>query len=244
MLEFPLEAVRAAHGLKRLVRRGVPFRTDTYEMGDHLIWGATARIVADLLARVPDGPAEEPGDRAGRVGSASSASQLGRVGREHLDRDVPRRRRAAHHLRAAREHILAQRAGPLVEQPAHRRVDELLAQHPQPPRVQLRAAVPVGAARAATPPPSRPPTPPSASRCGRGRRRTAPRPPPRSPPTRAGSRVVPRTACPAASSSRASAWPRPPQPTIRTRAISRPRAGGPRGRGTPPRARASRAARG
>ena len=53
VLEFPLEAVRAAHGLKRLVRRGVPFRTDTYEMGDHLIWGATARIVADLLARLP-----------------------------------------------------------------------------------------------------------------------------------------------------------------------------------------------
>ena len=54
MLEFPLEAVRAAHGMRRLVRRGVPFRTDTYEMGDHLIWGATARMVADLLdARCP-----------------------------------------------------------------------------------------------------------------------------------------------------------------------------------------------
>ena len=53
MLEFPLEAVRAAHGMRRLVRRGVPFRTDTYEMGDHLIWGATARMVADLLARLP-----------------------------------------------------------------------------------------------------------------------------------------------------------------------------------------------
>jgi 8-oxo-dGTP pyrophosphatase MutT (NUDIX family) len=29
VLEFPLEAVRAAHGMRRLVRRGVPFRTDT-----------------------------------------------------------------------------------------------------------------------------------------------------------------------------------------------------------------------
>ena len=53
VLEFPLEAVRAAHAMRRLVRRGVPFRTDTYEMGDHLIWGATARMVADLLARLP-----------------------------------------------------------------------------------------------------------------------------------------------------------------------------------------------
>jgi hypothetical protein len=52
VLELPLEAVRAAHGIRRLVRRGIPFRTDTYEVGEHLIWGATARIVADLLRRL------------------------------------------------------------------------------------------------------------------------------------------------------------------------------------------------
>ena len=52
VLELPLEAVRAGHGRRRLVRRGVPFRTDTYEAGGHLIWGATARIVADLLERI------------------------------------------------------------------------------------------------------------------------------------------------------------------------------------------------
>jgi 8-oxo-dGTP pyrophosphatase MutT (NUDIX family) len=52
VLELPLEAVRAAHGERRLVRRGVPFRTDTYQIGDHLIWGATARMVKDLLARL------------------------------------------------------------------------------------------------------------------------------------------------------------------------------------------------
>jgi 8-oxo-dGTP pyrophosphatase MutT (NUDIX family) len=52
VLELPLDAVRAGHGKRRLVRRGVPFRTDTYETGGHLIWGATARIVADLLDRV------------------------------------------------------------------------------------------------------------------------------------------------------------------------------------------------
>jgi 8-oxo-dGTP pyrophosphatase MutT (NUDIX family) len=52
VLELPLEAVRAAHGERRLVRKGVPFRTDTYQVGDHLIWGATARMVRDLLARL------------------------------------------------------------------------------------------------------------------------------------------------------------------------------------------------
>ncbi len=55
VLEFPLEAVRAAHGMRRLMHRGVPFRTDTYEVGEHLIWGATARMVKDLLARLPAG---------------------------------------------------------------------------------------------------------------------------------------------------------------------------------------------
>ena len=52
VLELPLEAVRAGHGIRRLVRRGIPFRTDTYEVGEHLIWGATARILADLLERI------------------------------------------------------------------------------------------------------------------------------------------------------------------------------------------------
>ena len=53
VLELPLEAVRRGYGRRRLVRRGIPFRTDTYEVDGHLIWGATARIVADLLDRVP-----------------------------------------------------------------------------------------------------------------------------------------------------------------------------------------------
>jgi hypothetical protein len=52
VLELALEDVRAAHGERRLVRKGIPFRTDTYEVGDALIWGATARIVADLLDRL------------------------------------------------------------------------------------------------------------------------------------------------------------------------------------------------
>ncbi len=51
VLELRLRDVRDGHGRRRLVRRGVPFKTDTYVVGDHLIWGATARIVRDLLDR-------------------------------------------------------------------------------------------------------------------------------------------------------------------------------------------------
>ena len=53
VLELPVDAVRAGYARRRMVRRGLPFRTDTYLVGDDLIWGATARIVADLLDRVP-----------------------------------------------------------------------------------------------------------------------------------------------------------------------------------------------
>jgi 8-oxo-dGTP pyrophosphatase MutT (NUDIX family) len=52
VLELALADVRAGYARRRLVRRGIPFRTDTYVVRDDLIWGATARIVADLLDRV------------------------------------------------------------------------------------------------------------------------------------------------------------------------------------------------
>ena len=44
--------------LRRLVRRGLPIRTPTYVVGEHLIWGATARILGELLGRLggPAGP--------------------------------------------------------------------------------------------------------------------------------------------------------------------------------------------
>lgn len=51
VLELDLRAVRDGSGERRVIRRGVPFRTATYQVGDHVVWGATARIVADLLAR-------------------------------------------------------------------------------------------------------------------------------------------------------------------------------------------------
>ena len=51
VLEFRIEDLAAGHSMKRLVRRGIAFKTDVYEVDGHMVWGATARILADLLAR-------------------------------------------------------------------------------------------------------------------------------------------------------------------------------------------------
>jgi 8-oxo-dGTP pyrophosphatase MutT (NUDIX family) len=56
VLEFSLDDLVAGHSLKRLVRRGMAFKTDVYEVGDHLVWGATARILGDLLFRIKGDP--------------------------------------------------------------------------------------------------------------------------------------------------------------------------------------------
>jgi 8-oxo-dGTP pyrophosphatase MutT (NUDIX family) len=52
VLEFSLPDLVAGHAMKRLVRKGVPIRTPTYTVDDHLIWGATGRIVQSLLERL------------------------------------------------------------------------------------------------------------------------------------------------------------------------------------------------
>jgi len=52
VLELSLHDLRAGYQRRRLLRRGVPFRTDVYIVGDHLIWGATARMLSDLLERI------------------------------------------------------------------------------------------------------------------------------------------------------------------------------------------------
>ncbi len=52
VIEFPLRTLLEGYGRRRLIRRGLPIRTDTYLVGDHLIWGATARILADLFDRI------------------------------------------------------------------------------------------------------------------------------------------------------------------------------------------------
>jgi hypothetical protein len=51
-LRFTVGQLRAGFAMRRLVRRGVPIRTPTYTVGDHLIWGATARILGELLTRL------------------------------------------------------------------------------------------------------------------------------------------------------------------------------------------------
>jgi 8-oxo-dGTP pyrophosphatase MutT (NUDIX family) len=52
ILLFRLEELRAGFAMRRLVRRGVPIRTPTYVIGEHMIWGATGRIVGELLKRL------------------------------------------------------------------------------------------------------------------------------------------------------------------------------------------------
>ena len=49
VLVASLDDLLAAYAKRRLVRRGVPIKTDTYLISDKLIWGATARILRDLF---------------------------------------------------------------------------------------------------------------------------------------------------------------------------------------------------
>src|SRR5262249_51852614 len=52
LLTFSLATLRDAYEIRRLVRRGVPIHTPTYETEGPLIWGPPARIVGDLLERL------------------------------------------------------------------------------------------------------------------------------------------------------------------------------------------------
>jgi 8-oxo-dGTP pyrophosphatase MutT (NUDIX family) len=52
VLVASLDDLVTGYEKRRLVRRGVPIKTDTYLVGDKLIWGATARILAMLLDRL------------------------------------------------------------------------------------------------------------------------------------------------------------------------------------------------
>jgi 8-oxo-dGTP pyrophosphatase MutT (NUDIX family) len=64
VIELSLDDLRAGYERQRMLRRGIPFRTDVYVVGDNLIWGATARMLTDLLERL-DASASSPGDRPG-----------------------------------------------------------------------------------------------------------------------------------------------------------------------------------
>ena len=52
VLTLSLDLLREGYAMRRLLRRGIPIHTPTYEVEGHLIWGATARILGDLLARL------------------------------------------------------------------------------------------------------------------------------------------------------------------------------------------------
>ena len=52
VLELSLPDLIAGHEDQRLIRKGVPFKTPTYTVDSHFIWGATARIVQHLLRRL------------------------------------------------------------------------------------------------------------------------------------------------------------------------------------------------
>lgn len=52
ILTFGFDELLDSYAMRRLVRRGVPIRTPAFEMGRHLIWGATARILTDFFHRI------------------------------------------------------------------------------------------------------------------------------------------------------------------------------------------------
>jgi 8-oxo-dGTP pyrophosphatase MutT (NUDIX family) len=52
VLTFSLELLREGYAMRRLIRRGVPIHTPTFEVEGAMIWGATARILVDLLERL------------------------------------------------------------------------------------------------------------------------------------------------------------------------------------------------
>ena len=52
VLELSIPDLIAGFEMKRLVRKGVPFKTPTYCVNENLVWGATARIVQHLLERL------------------------------------------------------------------------------------------------------------------------------------------------------------------------------------------------
>ena len=52
VLELPLPALAQSFGPHTLTLNGHEFVTDAYSLDGHLVWGATARILGDLIARL------------------------------------------------------------------------------------------------------------------------------------------------------------------------------------------------
>jgi 8-oxo-dGTP pyrophosphatase MutT (NUDIX family) len=53
VLELSLPDLRRGFEMQRLLKKGVPIKTPTYTVDGHCVWGATARIVQELLERLP-----------------------------------------------------------------------------------------------------------------------------------------------------------------------------------------------
>jgi 8-oxo-dGTP pyrophosphatase MutT (NUDIX family) len=54
VLELSLRALRESRTRTQIERRGISFETDAYIVDEHIIWGATARIVEHLLERAEE----------------------------------------------------------------------------------------------------------------------------------------------------------------------------------------------
>jgi 8-oxo-dGTP pyrophosphatase MutT (NUDIX family) len=54
VLELPLRVLRESRTRTRIERRGISFETDAYIVDDHLIWGATARILEHLFEQADE----------------------------------------------------------------------------------------------------------------------------------------------------------------------------------------------
>jgi 8-oxo-dGTP pyrophosphatase MutT (NUDIX family) len=52
VLELSIAALVDGFEMQRLLRKGVPIKTPTFTVGRHFIWGATARMVEQLLGRL------------------------------------------------------------------------------------------------------------------------------------------------------------------------------------------------
>ncbi len=52
VLELPLRTLRESKTRTPMERRGISFETDAYIVAEHLIWGATARILDDLYEHI------------------------------------------------------------------------------------------------------------------------------------------------------------------------------------------------
>jgi 8-oxo-dGTP pyrophosphatase MutT (NUDIX family) len=62
VLELPIQALREGRTRRRMERRGISFETDAYVVEENVIWGATARIVENLLEQL------DSDDRPGSAG--------------------------------------------------------------------------------------------------------------------------------------------------------------------------------